>query len=146
MSYYIKNIYGVSSDSSHPPENCVKELNTSHPDINRGFKGKYVWLIPERANNADEAGTYIQIEITSEHHSGQQDLAQGAGGKYRYLHVLHDSNENEKITEAALYRKSNSAGPVTLEEAARAGFNRVSSDINEGRGGDFLHLIYKVSV
>jgi hypothetical protein len=71
-------------------------------------------------------------------------MAAGAGGKWRYLDVLHDSTENKKINSAALCRKAKSQGPVTLDEAYKIGYNRVSRDINEGRGGDFLHIIYTV--
>jgi hypothetical protein len=60
MSYYIKDIsvrlnfvsdtsnlqitddacQVVANDSSHPPENSLKELNTNWADINSGFHGK----------------------------------------------------------------------------------------------------------
>ncbi|THV00782.1 hypothetical protein K435DRAFT_656667, partial [Dendrothele bispora CBS 962.96] len=114
-------------------------------DINAGFRGKFVWLIPKRTNDGRNAGTYIQIQITENAIPNKVDMAAGADGKYRHLTVLHDADENEKITKVALYRKSNGEGRVTLDDAVRIGFNRVSTDINAGRGGDFLHLIFSVS-
>jgi len=92
----------------------------------------------------DDAGTYVEIDITDHPEGGQGDLAAGAGGKFRYAKIIKDHNVNEKITKIALYRKAKGDGPVSLDEANKLGFNRVSTDINKGRGGDWLQLIYGV--
>ncbi|KAH8823623.1 hypothetical protein DL96DRAFT_1615069, partial [Flagelloscypha sp. PMI_526] len=97
----------------------------ANPDINGGFGGKYIYLIPKPA-------VYIQIIIRDSEISGQSDLAEGAGGKFRYIKLIYDASDDEKITKVALYRKSNND-------------RSLSSDINKDRSGDFLHLIYRVS-
>ncbi|KAJ7106882.1 hypothetical protein C8R43DRAFT_867838, partial [Mycena crocata] len=114
-----------------------------NPDVNAGFHAKYVFLIPVRTDTAAAAGTYIQIRITDTYDPNGSDIAYGANGKYRYVRVIHDVTDNSKITKVVLYRKPTSAGPVTLSEAVAVGFNRVSSDINSGRGGSWLHLVYQ---
>jgi hypothetical protein len=104
-----------------------------------------VWLVPKRTDDGTSAGTYIQIQISDKAIEGKVDVASGAGGKYRYINVLHDTGDNEKIYKVGLYRKHNGEGRVTLEDATRVGFNRVSTDINDGRGGDYLSLVYAVT-
>ena len=148
------------TDTGSRPENCIQEIHTDKPDINSGFGGKYasalcqlahlkllprfVWLIPEGTDDMSQAGTSIHIQIQDSPIGGKIDLATGAGGKYRYLEVNYSHTVNEKIRKVALYRKANGQGAVTLEEAQRSGFNHVSTDINAGRGGDYLHLVYEV--
>jgi hypothetical protein len=105
-----------------------------------------VWLVPKRQDDVTGAATDIQIQISDKAIEGKVDVASGAGGKYRYVNLLHDDTANEKIDKVALYRKHNNEGKVTLDDATKIGFDRVSTDINDGRGGDYLSLIYGVSV
>ncbi|TFK64224.1 hypothetical protein BDN72DRAFT_963364 [Pluteus cervinus] len=137
--------YMLIVDVNTPPHGCIEELNTGKPDINAGSGGKYVWLLPKGTDNREQAGNYLHIQITEDAIQGRNDLAAGADGQFRYLRVLLDEQGRVKITKVALYRKSNGEGKVTLDDAARFGFNRGSTNINEGRDGDYLHLIYSVS-
>lgn len=68
------------------------------------------------------------------------DLARGAGGAYRFLVPVRDIRKDEKVVAAALVRAQQYHG------APPDGYNRISRDINDGRGGDYLHLAYKVVV
>ncbi|KAF4575281.1 hypothetical protein EYR40_004984 [Pleurotus pulmonarius] len=143
---YIQEINAVIQDSNNPPSGHLEDLSSAaNPDTNSGFGGKYVYLVAKRTDDRHQAGYFVRVQIADSPIPGQTDLAAGAGGKYRYLRVIHDNNITEKITKAALYRKPKPEGPVTLDDAARIGFNRVSEDINRGRGGDYLHVVYAVS-
>ncbi|KAF4575280.1 hypothetical protein EYR40_004985 [Pleurotus pulmonarius] len=145
-SDYIQEINAVIQEHSGPPSDCLEDLSSdANPDTNAGFGGKYVYLVPKRTDDWQEAGYFVRVQITDSPIPGGTDLAAGAGGKYRYVSVLHDKNNTQKITKAVLYRKPKSDGAVTPDEAARIGFNRVSEDINRGRGGDYLHVVYAVT-
>lgn len=100
-----------------------------------------MWLFAEETDHHFEGASLIVIMITEDAIPGAIDLAAGAGGKYRYLHVLQDPSMSQKIAKVALYRNESA---VTQEEAENMGFNRVSNDINEGRSGDYLYLLYNV--
>ena len=80
--------------------------------------------------------------ITGSSQSGLDDLAKGAGGDYRYLIPKAEVHVDKKIRRLALYRKSNGEGPVKSGDIAGRGYTDFSPDINAGRGGDYLHLIW----
>ncbi len=66
-----------------------------------------------------------------------KDIARGTGGDYRYVIPEKDQREKKKISEINLLRSSNS---VTVPPN---GYSGMSIDINRGRKGDFLYLIWK---
>ncbi|CAG2165231.1 unnamed protein product [Oppiella nova] len=100
-------------------------------DINKGFKGEYVWLRPEYTTNKRKAATGFHIMISGErlydandvHH---RDLAIGAGGQYRYL--IAEYNGPNKITTVWLSEDKQGCGST--------------GDINAGRGGRYLYLCW----
>ncbi|KAK3318736.1 hypothetical protein B0H66DRAFT_622840 [Apodospora peruviana] len=112
------------------PENYVHELEEGSADTNCGHKGHYVWMVPEWTYNRDEAATSFDIQIGAES-PNMKDLAKGAGGAFRYVHTAHDGYNPERVVDARLIR----TGPPLIGG---------SRDINQGRGGDFLYLAYKV--
>jgi len=70
--------------------------------------------------------------------AGASDLAKGAGGKFRYLEF--QKGGSTRVAKLTLLR---STEKVTSDEVQKLGYNGWTSDINEGRGGNFLHLIWK---
>ena len=104
-----------------------------------------VWLVPVTSDDPKDAATNIMVHISDDAVSGYDDLAKGAGGKYRYLFIQRDSDVGQKAFKVALMRKAKDDGPVTIEQAAAEGYNRLTGDINVGRGGDYLHLVYSVT-
>lgn len=83
----------------------------------------------------NQARSEIEVKVRENSIRDQQDIAAGLGGMYRYVTACYGGLN--RITRIALYRKSEGQGPVTLKDAIKAGFNRVTGDINQGRGGDF---------
>ncbi|KAK6526200.1 hypothetical protein TWF281_011235 [Arthrobotrys megalospora] len=83
--------------------------------------------------------TDIRLWITDYNDGLNDDLAKGAGGKYRYL-LPEENIENEYITEVALWRGKLDSAPYGWKWAYDPG---VAADINSGRGGDYLYLVYK---
>ncbi|PHH64511.1 hypothetical protein CDD81_4290 [Ophiocordyceps australis] len=136
---YISGVKVIWSDKrSAFQSNVLKELNGGSFDINYYAGGKYVWLIPEYTTRREEACTLFEVVIRDNHDPGLVDLAAGAGGQYRYLTCRRDENE-EKIRRLALYR-----GPqfIALKDAEKKEIDGWSTDINEGRNLDFLHLVW----
>ena len=68
-------------------------------NINHDQKGINVSLEPVFTYNIEEAATDIKINIVDYKWKDYNDLSKGYGGKYyRYLSLLKDKNNSEKIT------------------------------------------------
>ncbi|KAK0387217.1 hypothetical protein NLU13_5530 [Sarocladium strictum] len=110
----------------------------------------------------------LWIDIRSEPEDGRQDLAQGAGGKHRYLSWSNNMNANEYV--ASLYNEcfslslssfsfllnlTNATSPIryvtdvalwrsgNAEAYPPQGWSHKSSDINDGRSGDYLYIVWR---
>lgn len=70
---------------------------------------------------------------------GHKDLAKGAKGKFRYLNPRVENNVTQKIKDIRLLRSSDE---VSRDAASKKGFEGISDDINGGRGGDYLYLVW----
>jgi len=142
-------------------------------DINRGFRGKLyvlilplnlllshqlledflnsdlaldaftiysVYLIPQYTSDIQNAAIAIRSYHQSQPQAGNMDLAQGAGGDYRYLSVNtngHGLPTLPPIIQVAMLRsRERQNGPPN-------GFAGITDDINAGRGGDYLYIIWK---
>ncbi|KAG5643219.1 hypothetical protein DXG03_001340 [Asterophora parasitica] len=93
-------------------------------------------LVPRYTTNTKEALTRFDIVIQPDEDKRHDDLAKGAGGKFRYLiHV--NQQTNLLITKAAL-RRSGSNG------SAPDDWDLQTTDINKGRNGDYLFVLSKV--
>lgn len=66
------------------------------------------------------------------------DLAKDTGGDYRYLH--YDTLGSHRIGRVALVRSDRR---IDFNWVDRLGWNGFTSDINEGRHGDYLYIIWK---
>lgn len=102
---------------------------------------RWVYLKPVFTNQVKRALTDVRVRIEDSAWSGDgtPDLAKGAGGKYRYLQFNRDVKNNKKYEAAALLRRA--GGPASINDAPK--FNVITSDINAGRGGDYLYVVFK---
>ena len=123
------------NEQSQAPGNRVPELNHQSDDINHGYGGKYVWLVPVYTEDADEGAVRFDLFIQETAHSGWSDLAKGTGGSYRYLRPAADKNVQEKITDLHLQR-SNSEVKNFNDYGGHTG------DINRGRALSYLYLLW----
>ena len=73
---------------------------------------------------------------------GARDLAKGAGGKFRYLFPRDSRDSPLRITEIALIRRKEDRMPPHLEPGTL--WHAGTLDINSGRGGDYLFLVWKM--
>ncbi|KAL8801251.1 MAG: hypothetical protein Q9182_004600 [Xanthomendoza sp. 2 TL-2023] len=131
-----------ASNANDRPFNCLEEIGHRNAEINAGFGGKYCYLVPTFTNQVNEAMTQCRMRVESSPLSGPNitdDLAKGAGGKYRYLQFNKDPNSHVKMTAAALFRHVGNA--PTIKDAP--GWDVMTSDINEERRGDWLYVVFK---
>jgi hypothetical protein len=89
------------------------------------------------ANQAANGFTFVRQGNPSQEYD---DLAKGTGGDYRYLIPVYSSGA--KIVECALLRDSIARD---LNYVHGLGWGGMSGDINQGRKGDFLYLIWKTN-
>lgn len=122
---YMDVAYGTKE--SDAPQDRVRTFNGGSDDINRGFKGKYVWLVPRWTLDTDKAATSFDIFIQKDPVSGWKDLAAGAGGNYRYVVTNNDKNKARKVIAASLIRSSNSVSVQQQQTMLGKGWCVVSS-------------------
>ncbi|KAA8651011.1 hypothetical protein EYZ11_010971 [Aspergillus tanneri] len=134
----IKVQYGDNEFSE--PQDAIKLVGNAKADVNKGFGGKYVWLVPVWTNKVSEACSNVGIVIQKDVVEGHDDLAAGAGGKFRFLFPQVQDNNSNKITDIQLYRSSDG---LTADALSKMGFQGMSDDINKGRKGDYLYLLWK---
>lgn len=144
---YIKDfkvVYGDTKGSA--PDNRLREMNGKSDDINCGFDGDYVWLVPEYTSDPKEAACAFNILRNDSSWPGHSDLAKGAGGDFRYVCPLLSRYQTQwdesKITEVIFVRSDST---VTRRMVADWGWHGMSDDINDSRAGDFLHILWKTT-
>jgi hypothetical protein len=101
--------------------------------------GEYVWLRAKRATAPKMMVDNIWTHIGDEK-EGQLDLSKGAGGSYRYFLTSNDMSKERYVTEVRLWRSDDK------QFQAPAGYEGKTGDINSGRGGDYLYLVWKTKV
>lgn len=97
------------------------------------MRPSYVWLVPEYTHIGADAATGFKFRIQNSADNSSYDLAKGAGGEYRYLFVLKDNGER-KVRYVRLSRK---------EREMRFEGWEGTGNINQGRKGSFLYLIWR---
>ncbi|KAK0214551.1 hypothetical protein IW262DRAFT_277519 [Armillaria fumosa] len=140
---FIKDVKVVySAQASGQPDGRVLEYSGGKSDINKGFDGKYVSLVPVYTKDIREAAVTFEVIIqhNRDREKGLSDLAEGADGSYRYLVPHKDERNDKKIYELALGR---SIQGYTKEHIRSLGYDDSTNDINEGREKDYLYLLWK---
>ena len=102
---------------SDAPADRVRTFGGGSDDINHGFGGKYVWMVPRWTIETDKAATSFNIFIQKDSTPGLKDLAAGAGGDYRYVVTNHDQHQVPKVRGATLVRSPDKALSVEQQEA-----------------------------
>ncbi|KAH6989989.1 hypothetical protein EDB80DRAFT_815995, partial [Ilyonectria destructans] len=123
--------------SDDQPAGSIREINGQSADINKGFDGEYVWVIPQRASRPSEMVDTIWVDIASEKDPSRNDIAAGAGGDYRYFQWSRNMNVDRFITDIALWRSDDD------QSTPPSGWDGMSSDINRSRSGDYLYLVWR---
>lgn len=82
--------------------------------------------------------TNFRVVIQPDVDERYKNLAEGTKGPKRYLIPTVDVNQEVKVSEMWLYR---SAKP--LEKPNEILFDAMTTNINEGRGGSYLYLVWR---
>ena len=108
-------------------------------------KPRYVWLVPYFVDDPTKAIKGITITGCSSDVEEENDLRGGwyhVGGRLghneHYPHCLaFDYSRNlPPITTVALWRSRGAVGKPP------SGYSGISSDLNKGRGGNYLYLVW----
>lgn len=137
---YLKTIVvHVVDKAEQAPANALLEVDGWSNDVNGKFGGRYVYLVAEYTTSASEAATGFTVRLAGSALTGHgEDMAKGAGGKFRYLEKRHDVGD--RLIEAGdikLWRtKKKSSKPD------KRGYDGWSQDLNVGRGKDYLYICW----
>ena len=112
-------------------------------DMNKGSRGKYIYPIVYYTSNREEAITgfaFVQDNqaVPMHYQKINQDLNEGADGKYNYLCFAKIGNI--KITEVTFVALDNA-----LNTNVYNGYNVFEQDLNTGASkvGAYVYLLYK---
>ncbi|KAG8667783.1 hypothetical protein FPOAC2_12982 [Fusarium poae] len=142
MQQYISalTVHAFNNSDVFPPGTCVDASpNQSSSDCNNCFGGEYTYVVKSFTTTDSRAITGLSIEIVGERNPALQDMAKGTGGDYRYVITSQDLALPTRVNGVQLWRSFN--GPVTLVDTV--GWDGISTDINSGRGGAYLYLVWK---
>ncbi|KAF8849000.1 hypothetical protein BDZ45DRAFT_732564 [Acephala macrosclerotiorum] len=141
---YVRDIEIVFMDKEDEntvllPTLCT-ELMLQSANINEGFGGRHVYIRPLFTTNPAEAITRIHAWHTTAPDLGFQDLAQGCSGDhdFRYVKTIRNVGVDPPVTGLFLLRSDQ---PQKIQD--RAGYSRMSPDINEGRKKSCLYFIWR---
>ncbi|KAK6520188.1 hypothetical protein TWF506_000471 [Arthrobotrys conoides] len=151
---HLEVIYGVGR-----AHESIPEITGALTDLNSGHKGEFVYLkkvvktIPPRPykqhieqlqQDQEQQDTddrrrlqYIGIERLGNGDPARADLAKGAGEEFRFLKYVYRFT-GPAIYDVALWR---SGGRQCIPPT---GWDGMSCDINEGRRGDYLYIVWKI--
>jgi len=131
-------------------------------DINKGHGGKYVWIVPLYTDDKAKAAigfNFVKRTAEDQFSWTNRDLAEGAGGNYRYLVPERQRDDHSEdgfpILSLSLKREGTLTQWMQTGEDGLIGgkfkqavidgeYRGHSGDINAGRGGDYLFLCYTV--
>ena len=103
----------------------------------------YSWIVAQYTEDPALAVTNIIITIQGKAIGGKIDMATGAGGDFRYVDYSVDRGNRNKIQSIYLWRSKKFIG---ISDLNAQGLNGMSIDINKGRSGDYLYLVWKTAV
>jgi len=137
----LKDIQVVyTSQSIDMPDEVITDTDGGSPDINKGYKGKYVWLVPVWTYKIEEIVTSVHVVIQNEKNDKYQDLAAGTGGDYRYLKMIRSSTSSTAIKRVGLLMGTTNI----YAERNKHGWDGCTEDINAGRQGGYLYVCWNI--
>lgn len=122
------------------PSETIKEFHGGNNSLNAGFNGFTSWLTPLWQTGRDQAITGIDVIITVNATDGYSDVAKGDGlTYYRYLDPVREPSA-PCINEITVWRSDDA-----LQTPDSDGYQGYTTDINDGRGGGYLYLAWKLA-
>ncbi|KAB8254493.1 hypothetical protein BDV32DRAFT_15336 [Aspergillus pseudonomiae] len=125
------------------PDDHMPVLWGESPDVNKGFpESNFVWFIPSYSTSTADKDTATAISYvkTKSQDTSINDFSSGDGKEYfRYLRLERNIHIREKIINVKMARTSYRLG---LKDARDWGWDGISQDLNEDRGGEYLYLLW----
>ena len=135
----------------------MTEINSKGNNLNQGFEAESVsfivsqahqfmrlacqfrsaWLVCRYTSAPGAACNTFEVWIQKKVNDDHMDLSKGVGRERRYIVPIVSPSSNDKVTEVRLLR---SQLPIVQPPE---GYSRISRNINDGRGGDYLYLVWK---
>lgn len=151
---FLVDLKVVLKNDYSPPDGAVTEVIGKSNDINSGFGGSFVFLVPVWGSELKDAiyniVPYTQCERSVD--PSLVDLAAGAGGDYRYLFLDRSPKKFGLIRNIALVRRDSIPGNSVFEDsppgwdpqviASLFGYSVGSDDLNRNRKGKYLYLVW----
>ena len=104
-------------------------------------KYRFVYLHPEWTVAREEAITELSVQRSTAPVRNYNNIAMDAKGGFRYVQGSRGGQEG--ITKVGLFRVGKELSPEEIRERiGQSGFSHYSEDINKGRQGDYLYLIW----
>lgn len=95
--------------------------------------------MPYYTYDSSKAAVRVDLIIQKTADNSLSDLAKGSKGNWRYLKAIADASNPNKITDVGLQRSSKS---VSFPSGSSPDFTAHTGDINAGRKGDWLYLLW----
>lgn len=130
-------------------------------DLNKGAKGKFVYLCYRETSNPDEAIRGLKI-LSGQNATApvgyariNRDLNSGAGGSFLYLAYTKDRSTGPPIREIKFDVSATSLAKRNASRMANGGlvlstnlppaqrYTHLETDLNKGSGGTFIYLMYR---
>ncbi|KAG8629101.1 hypothetical protein KVT40_002966 [Elsinoe batatas] len=134
---FLGSIEVIYTDDSDQPFGTIKEITGQSADLNEGMGGACVWLEGRYATSPSEMVHEIAIDIRNKTQDRNDSLSKGAEGSPRFLDLKRDVNKNEFIRTYGLLKTSRE------HKYPPSGWSGISNDINTGRGGDYLYIVWR---
>lgn len=128
------------------PGHVESEIPELHPILKAPFSLGSSAVYPQSVytNEPKQAATFFHIVVQDVPNALYVDLAKGAGGVYRYLVPVRHARQKRKIVGAILYHTTDGLNAPKLSALVKSlGYNGSTTNINEGKGGDCLYLLWK---
>ncbi|KAJ9655943.1 hypothetical protein H2198_005291 [Neophaeococcomyces mojaviensis] len=136
----IQKIAVLYDSTDH--SDIIQEIDGKSNELMKGHGGSDVYLYVEaRTLKPEDALSSLNIAIENDERCGWSDLSKGAGGTYVYLECERNASDH-RITEVRLLRSSEKSD---IDYVRSRGYDGMTGDICDGRGGDYVYLIWKTT-
>ncbi|KAH8149536.1 uncharacterized protein LAJ45_06164 [Morchella importuna] len=101
-------------------------------DINKGFGGEYVYLVPRYTTDRSKAASGFSVHTSFIEDLEANDISKGDGSTlYRYIHTHYYLNNSDMRVVSSVHLREEEMGDGN------------TGNLNKDRGGRFLYLCWK---
>ncbi|USP80418.1 hypothetical protein yc1106_07692 [Curvularia clavata] len=135
---FIKTILTEGSEAT--PQGLITEIDGKSNDLLNGQGGVYTWVRAEYSADYSKGITGVYFAHEGSHRGSHWvDMAKGAGGSFVFMELSWDQNNKQKMSDVKIIRGGDK---LTIDDVRKRGYNNMSNDFNEGRGHDYVYLVW----